>query len=120
MVCWKQSVTLTGLLLLPLACLNISTAQAENWVTVGAADASLWYDTQNVRMTSDRLIAVWLSNSPARTQTGADGRTTYATYTLIDCKDRKAGAKIDLDAGKPLQVYEPGSSMGALIAKLCA
>ena len=106
--------------LLPLALLNVSTAHAENWVEVGPAGSTLWYDAQNVRMTSDRLIGVWLSNGPARTEAGANGLTNYPTYTLIDCKNRKAGSKLSLDGGKPLQIHAVNSSLGALIAKLCA
>ena len=112
----KQCIAL-AVLLLPLA-LN-GRAEAENWVAIGPTDSALWYDTQTVRTTSDRLIAVWLSNSPARTQIGADGRTDYAILTLIDCKDRKAGSKLSRDSGNGLQSYALGSSMGALIAKLC-
>jgi hypothetical protein len=94
-------------------------AQAENWVTVGPTDSALWYDTQTVRTTSDSLLAVWLSGTPSRTQIGADGRTSYATLTLVDCKTRKAGSKLSLDGGTPLKGFALGSSMGALIAKLC-
>lgn len=94
-------------------------AKAENWVAVGPIDSMIWYDTQTVRTTSDLLIAVWLSDGPARTQIGTDGRTSYATLTLINCRDRKAGSKLSLDGGTPLKDYAQGSSMGALIAKLC-
>ena len=104
---------------LALSLLLDRPAQAENWVAVGPVDSALYYDTQTVRTTSDRLIAVWLSNGPARTQTGADGRTDYAILTLVDCKDRKAGSKLSLDGGTPLKGYALSSSMGALIAKLC-
>jgi hypothetical protein len=116
----RLRVALMGLLLLPLMTWTASAAQAEEWVAVGPAGSTLWYDSERVRITSDRRIAVWLSNAPARTETGANGITNYPTYTLIDCKDRKAGSKISLDNGKPLQVYAAASSMGALIAKLCA
>ena len=115
----RASIAGAGFLSLALAALSVPGAQAENWVVVGPTDSALWYDSQNVRFTSERLIAVWLSNSPSRTETGADGRTNYATYTLIDCKNRKAGSKLSRDNGKPLQNYEIDSSMGALIAKLC-
>ena len=98
---------------LALSLLLDGPAQAENWVAVGPGDSALYYDTQTVRTTSDRLIAVWLSNGPARTQTGADGRTDYAILTLVDCKDRKAGSKLSLDGGLPLKGYALNSSMGA-------
>ena len=112
----RQCIVLAAFLLPVSVCVP---AQAENWVAVGPTDSTLWYDTQTVRTTSDRLIAVWLSNGPARTQIGTDGRTNYATLTLIDCKDRKAGSKLSLDGGTPLKDYAQGSRMGALIAKLC-
>ena len=112
----RQCIALAAFLL-PLSL--ALPAEAENWVAVGPTDSMLWYDTQTVRTTSDRLIAVWLSGAPARTQIGTDGRTSYATLTLIDCKDRRAGSKLSLDGGTPLKDYALASSMGALIAKLC-
>jgi hypothetical protein len=112
----RQWIAATAFLPLLLLCVP---AQAENWVAVGPTDSAIWYDTQTVRTTSERLLAVWLSDSPARTRIGADGRTSYATLTLVDCKARKAGSKLSLDGGTPLKGYALDSSMDALIAKLC-
>jgi hypothetical protein len=95
-------------------------AYAERWVQIDPEDAHLWYDADNVRATSNGLVTVWISAGSARTVPGPDGTTIYPTYSVIDCRARTAGSKISFDLGEALQPYDPRSSMGELIATLCA
>lgn len=111
-----------------LACCTIAVvsafasgdAHAERWVQTGQRDSSVWYDSDSVRPTTDRLIGVWISTGPERTSPGANGTTVYPTYSVIDCREQMAGSKISFDLGQPLQSFALNSGMGELIAKLCA
>lgn len=80
----------------------------------------MWYDADNVRDTTTGLVGVWLAAGPKRITTAQNGNTTYPTYSVIDCKESTAGAKISLDAGISLRHFEANSAMGGLITKLCA
>jgi hypothetical protein len=105
-------------LVLATCCLQV--AHAERWVQASPVDSRVWYDADNVRATAAKLITVWISTGPTRTNTAADGKTSYPAYTIIDCKERTAGSKLSLDFGEPLATYAANSGMGALIAKLCS
>ena len=95
-------------------------AHAERWVQVDPENQHLWYDADSVRPAPNSLITLWMSAGANRTVTGPDGMTVYPTYSVIDCRARTVGAKINLDLGEPLQAYDASSSMGELIAKLCS
>lgn len=93
---------------------------AERWVQVDPADPNLWYDADSVRAMPNSLLTLWVSSGPSRTGRAPDGTAIYPTYSVIDCRGRTAGSKINFDLGQPLQPYDPSSSMGELIAKLCS
>ena len=95
-------------------------AHAERWVQVDPDNQDLWYDADSVRPAPNSFITLWMSAGAHRTVTGADGMTVYPTYSVIDCRARTAGAKINFDLGEPLQPYDGSSSMGELIVKLCS
>jgi len=95
-------------------------AHAERWVQISPEDQHLWYDADSVRPGANGLITVWMSEGPTRTIPGPDGKTIYPTYSVIDCRARTAGSKISFDLGEALQPYDPRSSMGELITKLCS
>jgi hypothetical protein len=95
-------------------------AYAERWVQIDPEDPHLWYDADNVRPTANGLVTVWISAGSTRTVAGPDGTTIYPTYSVIDCRARTAGSKISFDLGEALQPYDPTSSMGELIARLCS
>jgi hypothetical protein len=97
-----------------------SAAHAERWVQVDPENQHLWYDADSVRPAPNSFITLWMSAGSNRTVPGPDGKTIYPTLSLIDCRARTAGAKINFDLGEPLQLYDASSSMGELIAKLCS
>lgn len=94
-------------------------AYAEHWVQSGP-DSQVWYDEDSVRPTGNNLLGVWISSGPNRTNPGVEGKTIYPTYSMVDCRDKKAGSKISIDSGEPMQSFAPDTGMGALIAKLCS
>jgi hypothetical protein len=117
----KMSIRIAaaGCMALILMASTIRTAHAEHWVRSGP-DSQIWYDEDSVRPTGTNLIGVWISSGPNRTNPGAEGKTIYPIYSMVDCRDKKAGSKISIDSGEPLQSFAPASGMGALITKLCS
>jgi len=103
-----------------LAMSTSEAAHAERWIQASPTDLHVWYDADNVRPTVGGLIGVWISTGPNRTNLGADGITSYPTYSMIDCRQRAAGSKLSLDLGKALVAYAPNSGMGELIEMLCS
>jgi hypothetical protein len=99
---------------------TFQAAHAERWVQAGPVESSIWYDADSVRPTSDHLIGIWVSAGPKRTNPGADGMTSYPTYSVVNCRSRTAGSKMSLDLGQALQPFAPDSGMGELIAKFCS
>jgi hypothetical protein len=95
-------------------------AHAERWVQVDPENQQLWYDADSVRPAPNNFITLWMSAGSTRTSLRPDGTTAYPTLSVIDCGARTAGAKINFDLGHALQPYDPSSSMGELIAKLCS
>ena len=95
-------------------------AHAERWVQIDPENQNLWYDADSVRPAPNSTITLWISAGSNRTAAGPDGMTIYPTYSVIDCRTRTAGAKINFDLGEPLQTYDGSSSMGELITKLCS
>jgi hypothetical protein len=95
-------------------------AHAERWIQVDPGNQHLWYDVDSVRPAANGFITVWMSAGPTRTVSSPDGKTTYPTYSVIDCRARTAGSKFSFDLGETLQSFEPSSAMGELIAKLCS
>ena len=98
----------------------IHGVHAERWVQAGPIDSQFWYDTDGIRPTADRLIGVWISGEPNRTNPGTGGMTIYPTYSIINCRERTAGSKISIDLGQAPQPFAASLSMGELIAKLCS
>jgi hypothetical protein len=95
-------------------------AHAERWIQIDPENQQLWYDADSVRPAPNNFITLWMSAGSTRTTLRPDGTTTYPTLSVIDCGARTAGAKINFDLGHALQPYDPSSSMGELIAKLCS
>ena len=95
-------------------------AHAERWVQIDPENQHPWYDADSVRPAPNSTITLWLSAGSNRTVIAPDGMTIYPTYSIIDCRARTAGAKINFDLGEPLQSYDGSSSMGELITKLCS
>lgn len=94
-------------------------AHAERWIQASPADSRIWYDAENVRLTTGHLMGVWISTGPHRTNPGSDGTVSYPTFSIIDCRQRTAGSKMSMDLGKALEPYAANSAMGELIEKLC-
>ena len=105
---------------LALLVFGSEAVHAEQWVQVDPENQRLWYDADSVRPAPNSTITLWISTGSNRTATGPDGMTIYPTYSVIDCRARTAGAKINFDLGEPLQPYDASSSMGELITKLCS
>jgi hypothetical protein len=105
---------------LALVAATIGAAHAEHWIQASATDSRVWYDADNVRATTNHLIGIWVSTGPNRTNPGADGVTSYPTYSVVNCQSRTAGSKMSLDLGQALQPFAPSSGMGELIAKFCS
>ena len=95
-------------------------ARVEHWIQASPTDSRVWYDADNVRPTANGLIGVWVSARPNRTTQGADGMTTYPTYSIINRQRRTAESKSSLNLGEALMPYASNSGMGALIEKLCS
>ena len=114
----KGATVAIGVLMLAVS--SVQSAYAERWVRAGQPDSNVWYDADSVRPTTNGLIGVWVSTGPNRLNPGANGRTVYPTYSLINCPQRTAGSKISLDLGQALQPFAPDSGMGELIAILCS
>jgi hypothetical protein len=110
----------TWFCILALAAFAGQAAHAERWVQINPEDQHLWYDADSVRPAPNGLVTVWMSAGPTRTIPGPDGTTIYPTYSVIDCRARTAGSKASFDLGEALQAYDPRSSMGELITKLCS
>jgi hypothetical protein len=107
-----------GIVLLLVASVN-RAAYAERWIQAGPAESRLWYDADSIHPTGNRLIGVWISSGPSRTNSGAGGVRVYPTYSIVNCRERTAGSKISVDLGEALQAYAASTGMGELIAKLC-
>jgi hypothetical protein len=124
----KQTKTITmrrtnfaaSSIVLVLAASTPENAHAERWVQASPTDARMWYDADNIRSTGDRLIGVWISTGPNRTNTGTNGKKSYPVYSIINCRQRTAGSKMKLDLGEALIPYASNSGMGELIEKLCS
>ena len=105
---------------LVLAASASESARAEHWIQASPADSRVWYDADNVRLTSNGLIGVWVSTGPNRTNPRADGTTSYPTYSIIDCRRRTAGSQLSVSSGQALMSYSPNSGMSELIEKVCS
>lgn len=110
----------TSCVVLLFAASASETAHAERWLQASPTDSRGWYDADNVRLTTDGLIRVWVSTGPSRTNLRADGMKSYPTYSIVNCRQRTAGSKLSLDSGEALMPYASNSGMGQLIAKLCS
>jgi len=73
-------------ILLVLAASAAQSANAERWIQASPVDSRVWYDADDIRLTSGGLVGVWVYTGPSRTNTEADGMKHYPSYSIIDCK----------------------------------
>ncbi len=116
----RRSELVASNIVVAIAAFTGQAAHAERWIQVTPTDALVWYDADNVRPTANHRIGVWVSTGPHRTNPGANGVTSYPTYSIIDCRQRTASSKLSLDLGKASMPYASNSGMGELIEKLCS
>jgi hypothetical protein len=116
-----MSVSHIGICCIALTILGaaIEPASAERWVESGPTDSRIWYDADNVRVTGNGLIGVWISKGPNRINPDTNGGAIYPTYSIVDCRDRTSGSKLAIDSGETAKSFPADSGMGELVAKLC-